>query len=101
MEYIKVKWIKAHPAFAYSAGNIGSVTDKNAAMLLNGGFIIILPEEEEEKTNPLPDDLPGRGPLFASGFDNLEKIKEAGDSILDTGISNATLKKVKKYLESL
>jgi hypothetical protein len=103
---IKVKWLKAHYKFAYSKGDIGYVTPENAAMLLEGGFVITLPEEKEEtkvaekqvKTNPLPADLPARSILFASGFDSIVKIKEAGDSLLDAGISVSTLKKVKKYI---
>jgi hypothetical protein len=96
---IKVKWLKAHWDFAYSEGNIGHVTAEKAAMLLKGGFVIPLPDdEEEEKVNPLPADLPGRGPLFISGFVTLDQVKQAGDSLLDAGISTTTLKKIKTYL---
>jgi hypothetical protein len=101
---IKVKWIKAHFRFAYSAGQIGFVTPENAAMLQKGGYIMILPEEEKEirvpdKVNPLPEDLPGRDKLFEVGFDSILKIKEAGDSLLDAGISNTTFKKIVSYLK--
>lgn len=97
---IKVRWVKAHWDFAYSEGQIGYVTAKNAEMLLKGGFIIPLPDEDEEVVNPLPKDLPGRDILFNSGFDTIEKIKEAGDSLLDAGISTTTMKKVKAYLKA-
>jgi len=99
-DMIKVKWLKAHHAFAYSAGNIGSVTPDAAAKLLKGGYIMLLPADEDEPpANPLPEDLPGRDVLFESGFDTIEKVKKAGDSLLDTGISGNTLKRVKSYLK--
>jgi hypothetical protein len=98
--YIKVKWLRAHWSFAYSEGDIGYVTAESAAMLLKGGYVITLPDdEEEEKINPLPADLPGRSVLFAAGFVTLAELKEAGNSLLDAGISNTTLKKVLAYLK--
>jgi hypothetical protein len=102
---VKVKWLKAHPKFAYVAGDVGYVTPEWAEKLLPEGYIIPIPEAEivefkKDPVNPLPDDLPGRDKLFTAGFDSLEKIKEAGDGLLDVvGISNAMLKKIKKYLK--
>lgn len=97
-KFIKVYWIKAHFKYAYSAGNNGVVDADAAPALIKGGFIMPLPDTVEEKENPLPADLPGRTIIFNAGFDTLDKIKDAGDSLLDAGISNTTLKKVKAYL---
>lgn len=98
---IKVKWIKAHWAFAYSAGDIGFVSPANAEMLMGGGFIIPLPDDPEPVKNPLPDDLPARDQLFAAGFETLEAIKAAGGSIFDAGLSRPSVKKVEAYLNNL
>lgn len=99
---IKVKWLKAHWDYAYSQGDIGYVSADKAAKLLNGGFVMPLPDDEEaEKVNPLPVDLPGRGPLFAVGYETLEALKQAGDSLLDAGISITTLKKITTYLKDM
>jgi len=104
---IKVKWLKAHCKFAYVAGDVGYVTPEWAEKLLAQGYILLIPDALTEitgpapgKVNTLPDDLPARDKLFAAGFDSLENIKEAGDSLLDVvGISNNILKKITKYLK--
>jgi hypothetical protein len=105
---IKVKWLKAHFKFAYSAGDIGYVTPEWAEKLLPGGYILPIPTSESERSsigippaeNPLPIDLPARDKLFAEGFDTLEKVEKAGDGLLDVmGISNNILKKINKYLK--
>lgn len=107
---IKVKWLKAHFKFAYSVGDVGYVTPEWAEKLLAQGYILPIPDAITEytaaapapapKVNALPEDLPARDKLFAAGFDTLEKVKEAGDSLLDVvGISNNILKKITKYLK--
>jgi hypothetical protein len=96
---IKVLWIKAHWDFAYSAGDTGFVKPDKLSMLVNGGFVIPLPDDLDNAENPLPVDLPGRDKLFEAGFDTIEKIKTAGDSIIDAGISNTIAKKVIAYLK--
>jgi hypothetical protein len=99
----KVKFLKSHPAYSYFAGDSGEITDEAASKLLSQGFIIIVPEPEKRESkkvvNPLPEDLPGRDKLFEVGFDSILKIKEAGDSLLDAGISNTTFKKIVSYLK--
>ena len=97
-KFIKVLWLKAHHKYAYSKGDLGSVDADLALTLMNEGYIMPVPETEVEKDNPLPEDLPGRTILFAAGYETLAAIKESGDSLLDVGISNTTLKKVKAYL---
>lgn len=100
--FVKVYWVKAHWGYAYSAGETGIVLAEKAPELLEKGFIIPLPEEEEkapEKVNPLPADFPARTVLFDAGYESLDQIKAAGDSLLDAGISNTTLRKIKNYLK--
>jgi hypothetical protein len=103
---VTVKFLKPHSSFSYFAGDIGEVTPESAAKLLAGGFIIPVPDEIKSEefelkgpVNPLPEDLPARAVLFESGFTTILQIKEAGDSLLDAGISKATLKKVSKYIK--
>jgi hypothetical protein len=98
MKYIKVKFIKAAPKFAYTAGDVGMIDADRAPDLVKGGYVIPLPDEYEPVKNPLPEDLPGRDKLFEAGFDTVKKIKEAGDGLLDAGISKTMLTKIKKYL---
>lgn len=101
MQYIKVKFLKSHPEFAYFKGDVGEITEDNAARLLESGHIIILPEGSGEgDENTLPEDLPARDILFAEGFDTAEKVKEAGESITDIkGIGKATYKQIVAYFE--
>jgi hypothetical protein len=102
---IKVKWLKAHNKFSYVAGDVGYVTPVWAEILLAQGYILPVPDAvtelpESAPVNTLPEDLPARDKLFAAGFDSIEKVKEAGDSLLDViGISNNILKKITKYLK--
>lgn len=102
--FIKVKFLKSHPDFGYFANDTGTISPQAAEKLLKGGYIMLIPEAElyndriPERVNPLPADLPGRDRLFDAGFTTLEGIKEAGDSLLDAGISNTILKKVTAYL---
>jgi hypothetical protein len=114
---IKVKFLKSHSAFSYFAGEVGYVTPAWAEKLLPLGYIIIIPEEIKEfgpsgdagsgsasdgsgVTNTLPADLPARDKLFAAGFDTIEKVRAAGDGLLDVvGVSNNILKKINKYLK--
>ena len=97
--YVKVFWLKAHCDYAYSKGQTGSVIAEKAKEPMDKGYLIPVPEAEDKVVNPLPEDLPGRDVLFNAGFDNIEKIQEAGDSLLDAGISTTTLKKVKAYFK--
>jgi hypothetical protein len=99
-KFVRVLWIKAHFRYAYSAGDNGYIDASAASDLIKGGYIIPLPDTVEEKINLLPHDFPGRTVLFNSGFDTIGKIKQAGDSLLDAGISKATLTKVKTYLST-
>jgi hypothetical protein len=99
--YIKVKWLKAHHAYAYSKGNIGTVDAEKAPVLIEGGYIIPVPDKEDDEVNPLPEDLPVRDLLFENGFDTIEKIKEAGDAITDIkGIGKGTLKTLAEWFET-
>lgn len=94
----KVKFIRSHHEFAYSAGDIGLVENEKAAQLLNSGYIIILPEDEEDEINPLPEDFPARDILFTEGYEDVEKIKSTGESLIDIkGIGKGTLKQIEQW----
>ena len=101
MKYIKVKFQKAHPEFAYSAGDIGLVEDEKAAQLLNTGYVIMLPDDgDNDVVNTITEDFTARDILFAEGFDSAEKVKEAGESITDVkGIGKGTYKQIVAYFE--
>jgi hypothetical protein len=100
MKYVKVKFRKAHPQFAYAEGNVGQVTEDNAALLLESGHVIMLPDDED-LDNLLPEDMPARDILFKAGYESIEKIREAGDSISEVkGIGKNLLKQIKDYLDN-
>jgi len=101
MKYLKVKFLKHHPEFSYSAGDIGTVSDDKAASLLKTGHVIVLPEaDEDDKENPLPEDFPARDILFAAGFATPEDVQAAGESITDTkGVGKNTYKQIVAYFE--
>jgi hypothetical protein len=100
VKFINVIWLKSHPLYAYNKDDKGIIDAEKAPALMASGYILPVPDTESEivKVNPLPADLPGRTILFDAGFDNIQKIKDAGDSLLDAGISKTTLSKVKKYV---
>lgn len=98
MKYIKAKWLKPHPQYAYFAGDTGEINAENAAKLIAGGHIIPLPDDEDIEENTLPEDLPGREKLFEAGFGSVENVREAGDSLSDL-LTKAELKKLNNYLE--
>lgn len=95
---VRVIWLKGYPGHVSFAGLKSSVDASLAPKLFKDGFIQLLPDEQEESVNTLPEDLPARDKLFAAGFTTIDQVKEAGDSLLDAGISNTTLKKIKSYL---
>jgi hypothetical protein len=97
-KYINVRWLKAHWAYAYSAGQNGIVDANVAPVLLKGGFILPLPDEDDgSKPNPLPADFPAKDKLFDNGFDTVEKVQQAGPGLQDIGISKAMIKKILAY----
>jgi len=52
-KYIDVLWIKAHPRYAYSAGQKGIVIAEAAPELIRDGFVIPLNEKEQfSKSSP-------------------------------------------------
>ncbi len=97
--YVNVLWVKAHPKYAYNKGDRGIVLADRAPSLLKEGFIIPVPDEDENK-NTLPEDLPARDVLFEAGYDTIEKIKKAGESLIDVkGIGKGTLKQLEAWFE--
>ena len=95
---VNIKFLKPHPAYAYFTGDTGKINADKAAKLIKDGYIIIAPEKDDIN-NPLPEDLPARDILFENGFDTVEKVKQAGESILDiSGIGKGTLKQLETYL---
>lgn len=98
MKSTKVKFLKAHPDFAYFVGDVATLSDEHVAKLHNSGHVLILPaDEDDENENPLPKDFPARDVLFNAGFESVEKVKEAGDSLADLGISKTAIKKIMAY----
>ena len=99
MSLIKVYWIKSHPDYGYFTGDTGVIQSEKFNALFKGGYVSPLPnKEDKDPENSLPVDLPGRGILLKAGYDSLEKIQKAGDSIADLDLSKATVTKIKKYL---
>lgn len=45
-DYIQVKFLRTHSAFAYSAGMIGTVTSEWAEKLLQGEYVELIPIEQ-------------------------------------------------------
>jgi len=58
-KYIDVLWIKAHPRYAYSAGQEGIVKAEAAPELIRGRYVIPL-NKEEETPEKLPEKKKGR-----------------------------------------
>jgi hypothetical protein len=97
-DYIKVLFLKAHPKFAYHADQIGLVNAKKAVMLFKEKFAVPAPDGGNDNT--LPEDFPVRDLLFEAGYDTVEKIKAAGDSLTDVkGVGKGTLKQLENWFE--
>ncbi len=98
---IKVKFNKSHPKLAYFKGDVAKISAETVSKLklLEQGFVINLPDDEDD-LNKLPEDLPSRDILFEAGYDSIEKIKKAGDSLIDVkGIGKGTLKQLETWFE--
>ena len=100
MSFVKVKWIKSHHLYAYSAGQVGVVAADSAPELVNKGYIIPVPDAEGDNENLLPDDMPGRDQLHKLGFTSVAQVKEAGaQALIDSKISKATVEKIMKFAD--
>jgi hypothetical protein len=98
---IKVKFNKAHPKLAYFTGDVAKITAHTVSKykLLEKGYVINLPDDEGD-LNTLPEDLPSRDILFEAGYDTIEKIKKAGESLTDVkGVGKGTLKQLETWFE--
>jgi hypothetical protein len=99
MEKVRVQWLKSHPEFSYFAGDNSTLPADKAAILSKSGHINIFPGVEDKDVNTLPEDLPCREILFAAGFDSVEKVKEAGESLIDIkGIGKTSVKNILDFI---
>lgn len=96
---ITVTFVKPHFRYAYFEGNIGKVRESELEELQNGGFVKYYPGDDGNgNENPLPEDLEARDLLFKEGFQTLEAVKAAGETLLDIkGIGKATLNAILEY----
>lgn len=105
---VNVVFRMPHPDYGYFAGQSGKVDAIKAQKLLQDGYIIIAPEKEEpavpadiapmEVINPLPADFPARIILFEAGFDTVDKVLQAGESLTDIkGIGKGTLRQIDNW----
>lgn len=101
METLRIKWLKPHPAYSYSEGNNADLTPEQVEPLVLSGHVILFPGENEPEVNPLPEDLPCRELLFENGFDTLEKIKSAGESLTEIkGIGKKTFEDITSFISA-
>jgi hypothetical protein len=100
---IKVKFNKSHPKLAYFEGDVAKIPAQTASKykLLEKGYVINLPVDGDvDDINKLPEDIPSRDILFEAGYDTIEKIKKAGESLIDVkGIGKGTLKQIESWFE--
>ena len=99
METLKIKWLKRNIKWAYWPGDIADIKADQVEELVASGHVILFPGVDEKEENPLPEDLPCRDLLFENGFDTLEKIKSAGESLTEIkGIGKKSFEDIAAYL---
>ncbi len=104
---VNVVFRTPHPDYGYFAGQSGKIDAVKAQKLLQEGYIIIAPEKEDsgipptdplEVINPLPPDFPARIILFEAGFDTIDKVLQAGESLTDIkGIGKGTIRQIDNW----
>jgi len=101
MEKINIQFLKPHPEYAYFAGDNAELSADNVAKLISTGHVILFPGEKSKEVNPLPEGLPCREILFENGFDTIEKVTEAGESITEIkGIGKKSLAQITEFIAS-
>lgn len=101
MAKVNVIFVKAHPKYAYFTGETGEIDSAEASRLMKEGYVMPLADTSPVTggdKNPLPEDLPVRDLLWAEGFDAVEKIVEAGESLQEIkGIGKKTYVDIMDY----
>ena len=95
---VKIK--KPIKGYGYYGGETVSLTDEDAARLVNEGFAILIQDTEGEDENVLPEGLPARAILAGNGFTSVEQILSARETLeAIEGIGVKTVEKIISFCE--
>lgn len=88
--------------YGYFGGETAELPDDIAAKFINSGAAIMVQKTEGgEDDNTLPEDLPMRDLLYENGYESVEQILDAKETLTDVkGIGNASASRIIEFCES-
>ena len=98
---VKIK--KPIKGYGYVGGETAELADETAGKFIEDGSAILIPgtEGESDDNNSLPEGMPARDLLFNNGYESIEQILEARDTLVDVkGIGNAAASKIIEFGEN-
>ena len=97
-----VKINKPLKGYGYFGGEPAELPDDVAAKFINSGAAIMIQKTEGgEDDNTLPEDLPMRDLLYENGYESVEQILDAKETLTDVkGIGNASACRIIEFCEN-
>ena len=97
---MRVKEKKPIKGYGYFPNETAEIPYAEALKFVESGLVIIIPETEGANDNPLPEDMPCRAALFKNGFETVEQILSAKESLSEIkGISKKSAESIIKFCE--
>lgn len=82
----------------YFGGDTAELPDDLASDLVKGGAAVLVPETDDGEKNPLPEDLPMRNLLWENGYESVEQILDASETLTDIkGIGPSSADRIVQY----
>lgn len=95
---MKIKFLKPVAGFAYFEGDVAELADNLAAGIVAKGAAVIIPETEGPVSN-LPLMIPARAILVREGFETIEDIRAAVDTLSQIkGLNKKTVKEITDFI---
>lgn len=98
---VKIK--KPIKGYGYFGGETTEIADETAGKFIEDGLAILIPktEGENDDNNSLPEEMPARDLLFNNGYESIEQILEARNTLVDIkGIGKAAALKIIEFCEN-
>ena len=98
---VKIK--KPVKGYGYFGGETAEIADETAGKFIEDGSAILIPktEGENDDNNSLPEGIPARDLLFNNGYESIEQILEARNTLVDIkGIGKVAALKIIEFCES-
>lgn len=97
---MRVKVLKPIKGYGYFPNETAEIPDADALKFVESGFVIVVPETEGADDNMLPEDIPCRATLFKNGFETVEQILSARETLSEIkGITKKSAESIIKFCE--